>query len=45
MGARRAGKPVRFIAADMDHRKAVDKAASKGMPPPTTFSGEAAAAF
>ena len=32
MGARRAGKPVRFIAADMDHRKAVDKAASKGMP-------------
>jgi hypothetical protein len=43
--ARRAGKPVEFIPADMDHAKAADKAAKKGGPPPTDFRGEAHAVF
>jgi hypothetical protein len=43
--ARAAGKPVTFIAADMNHRIASDKAAARGAPPPTDFRGSAHAAF
>ena len=43
--AERAGKTVRFIPADMDHRAALEKAKKKGQPPPTTFGGSAAEAF
>lgn len=43
--ARRAGKPVEFIPADMDHAKAVAKAAKKGEAPPTDFRGETHAVF
>jgi len=42
LAARRAGKPVQFFAADMDHRTARDKAAQAGAPPPD-FGGEARA--
>lgn len=37
--ARSQGKSVRFIAADMKHQKAIDKAAKKGLPEPTDFRG------
>jgi len=43
--ARAAGKPVTFIAADMNHRLARDKAAARGAPLPTDFRGSAHAAF
>jgi hypothetical protein len=45
VGATRAGKNIKFIPADMNHRIALDKAAKKGQAPPTDFSGAAAAAF
>ena len=35
--ARRAGKSVRFIPADMNHAIARDKAQKQGKPPPTDF--------
>ena len=35
LAARRAGKPVVFFPADMDHRLAGEKAAKKGAPAPT----------
>jgi hypothetical protein len=41
--AKGAGKRVRFIAADMSHAKAIEKARKKGQPPPMDFRGEAAA--
>ena len=43
--ARRAGKRVIFVPADMDHERAVEGARSKGQPPPTDFRGAAHAAF
>ncbi len=43
--ARKRGKPVRFIPADMNHAKAVAKAKRKGKPVPTDFHGAAAAAL
>ena len=41
LAARAAGKSVRFIPADMNHRIALDKALSKGQPLPTDFRGAA----
>jgi hypothetical protein len=41
LAARQLGKNVTFIAADMDHRLAVKKAASRGAPLPTDFRGAA----
>jgi hypothetical protein len=43
LAARRAGKPVTFIPADMNHAKAREKARRQGEPEPTNFTGEAAA--
>lgn len=37
--AKRLGKDVRFIAADMNHARALETAARKGLPPPTDFRG------
>ncbi len=45
IAARAAGKSVRFIAADMNHRIARDKARAKGQPEPTDFRGAAHAAL
>ena len=42
---RRAGKPIEFHAADMNHKIAVDRAKKRGEPVPTDFSGAAAAVF
>jgi hypothetical protein len=39
--ARRAGKTVRFLPADMSHRIAIAKAAEKGEPLPRDFAGTA----
>lgn len=44
LAARRAGKPVRFVPADMAHAPAIDKARRDGQPPPD-FRGEAHAAL
>lgn len=44
-GARAAGVPVSFFAADMNHALARDKAHSKGQPAPTDFGGTAREAF
>ena len=41
LAARRLGKQVTFIPADMNHRAALEKAASKGQPAPTDFRGSA----
>jgi hypothetical protein len=43
--ARRAGKEVEYIAADMNHAKAIEKAQKKGQPVPTDFRGAAASAL
>lgn len=43
--ARRLGKNVRFFPADMDHQKAREGAARKGLTPPTDFRGAAHGAF
>ena len=45
IAARRSGKEVRFIPADMNHQRAQEKARKKGLPVPTDFSGAAAAVF
>jgi hypothetical protein len=45
IAARRVGKTVRFLPADMDHEKARAKARKKGVPEPTDFRGAADAAF
>ena len=43
--ARRAGKPIEFHAADMNHKIALERAKKRGEPAPTDFSGSAAAVF
>ena len=43
--ARRAGKPIEFHAADMNHKIALERARKRGEPAPTDFSGSAAAVF
>jgi hypothetical protein len=45
MAAKRLGKKIRFIPADMNHQKAREKAFKKGVPAPTHFGGAAAEAF
>jgi hypothetical protein len=45
LAARRAGKPVTFMPADMNHQLAREKARRKGQPEPTEFGGAAAAAL
>lgn len=45
LAARAAGKPVRFVPADFDHRMACRQAADRGAPPPTDFRGAAHAAL
>jgi hypothetical protein len=45
IGAKRAGKDVRFIPADMNHRIARDRALKRGQPEPTDFRGSAATAL
>ena len=45
IAARRAGKDTTFIAADVNHRIAIEKAAKNGEPPPTDFRGAADAVF
>jgi hypothetical protein len=45
LAARAAGKPTRFIAADMHHGAAIDKARRQGQPPPVEFGGALAAAL
>jgi hypothetical protein len=39
--ARKRGKPVVFIPADMNHRRAREKALKRGEPEPTDFRGSA----
>jgi hypothetical protein len=43
--AKRMGKRVTFIAADMNHRIATEKARKDGRPAPTDFRGAAGASF
>jgi hypothetical protein len=43
--ARRAGKEVRFVPADMNHQKAIETARKKGTPRPTNFRGAADPVF
>jgi hypothetical protein len=45
LAARKAGKRVRFIAADMNHEAARDKARKRGLPEPKDFKGSAHAAL
>ncbi|WP_157271006.1 hypothetical protein [Azohydromonas aeria] len=45
LAARAAGKPVRFIPADMNHAAARDKARRRGQAEPTDFLGSAHAAL
>jgi hypothetical protein len=43
--AKRLGKQIRFIPADMNHQIARERALKKGQPPPTDFRGAAGAVF
>jgi len=45
LAARRAGKPVQFIPADMNHAVALARAAKRKEAPPADFRGAADAAF
>jgi hypothetical protein len=45
LAAKRMGKKVTFIPADMNHRRAREKAAGKGLPEPKDFRGAAHAAL
>ena len=45
LAARKLGKPTQFIPADMNHAHAEEAAAKKGLPRPTDFRGELAAAL
>lgn len=45
LAARRQGKDARFVAADMNHAIAIDKATKRGAPPPTSFAGAAGEAL
>lgn len=45
IAARREGKTVLYIAADMNHKTAIEKARKKGLPDPTDFRGAAFAVF
>jgi hypothetical protein len=45
IAAKQAGKDVRFIAADMNHAIARERALKRGQPVPTDFRGTAGAGF
>jgi hypothetical protein len=45
IAARRAGKRVEFVPADMSHRIARERALQRGQPEPADFRGAAASAF
>lgn len=45
LAAQRAGKPVHFVPADLDHRVARERARQRGQPEPTDFRGAAHAAL
>jgi hypothetical protein len=45
LSAKSEGREVRFIAADMNHAIAIEKAAKRGLPGPTDFSGAASKAL
>lgn len=45
IAARRAGKPIEFHAADMNHTIALERAKRRGEPAPKDFRGAAAAVF
>jgi hypothetical protein len=41
VAARRAGKEVRFVPADMNHERAIEAARERGLPVPSDFRGAA----
>ena len=43
--ARKLGKPVRFIPAEMNHDNLIHRTTTKGLPRPTSFDGEVHQAF
>ncbi|MNC96065.1 hypothetical protein D3C83_133410 [compost metagenome] len=43
--AKRLGKKVRFIPADMNHQRARDSARKKKLPEPSNFHGAAGGVF
>ena len=45
VAARRSGKKIRFIPADINHQKARETARKKRLPAPTDFHGAAHAVF
>ena len=45
LAARRAGKPVTFVPADMNHTIAREKAGKRGEPAPADFRGAAHSAL
>ncbi len=45
LSAKRLGKKIRFIPADMNHQKARDSARKKKLPEPSDFRGAAHAEF
>ncbi len=45
IAAKRAGKTIKYIPADMNHQKAIDKARKKGQPIPSDFKGAAFEVF
>ena len=45
LAAKRLGKEVRFIPADMNHQKAQEEAQKKGLPAPASFGGAAGEVF
>ena len=45
LAAKRLGKKVRFIPADMNHQKAHEEAKKKGLPVPKNFGGAAGEVF
>ncbi|MEM9315833.1 MAG: hypothetical protein AAGA95_14495 [Pseudomonadota bacterium] len=45
LAAKRDGREVRFVPAEMNHRIAIEKASKRGQPAPTDFAGAAGKAF
>ena len=45
LAAKRAGKTIKYVPAEMNHQVAIDEARQKGLPVPTDFKGAAYAAF
>ena len=45
IAAKREGKTIKYIPADMNHKTAIDKAHKKGLPIPTDFKGAAFTVF